>query len=70
MCEHKERVIELESQNAELYKALTESIKFEAEAKDFSSKTFWRPVKIVFIPILISFMAGVGTITAALMALK
>ncbi|MCR9656853.1 hypothetical protein ACNO5M_03535 [Vibrio owensii] len=69
MCEKQKRIEELEIENADLYRTLSEAYKLNAEERKFyaeqrniDSQIIWRPWKIVLIPILLGVLALVAAI--------
>ncbi len=69
MCEKQKRIEELEIENANLYRTLSEAyklnaeeLKFHAEQRNFDSQIIWRPWKIELIPILLGVLALVAAL--------
>ncbi|KAB5597948.1 hypothetical protein [Vibrio parahaemolyticus] len=69
MCEKQKRIEELEIENANLYRTLSEAYKlnaeerkFHAEQRNFDSQIIWRPWQIALIPILLGVLALVAAI--------
>ncbi|GEK15421.1 hypothetical protein [Aliivibrio fischeri] len=69
MCEKQKRIEELELENANLYRTLSEAYKFNAEERKLNSEqlhldsqTLWRPWQVALIPILLGVLALVAAI--------
>ncbi|MFM2666622.1 hypothetical protein AAFX24_17460 [Vibrio mediterranei] len=76
MCEKQKRIEELEIENANLYRTLSEAYKLNAEERKFAaeqlklsaeqrnmdSQMMWRPWQIVLIPILLGVLALIAAI--------
>ena len=67
MCEKQKRIEELELENANLYRTLSEAYKFNAEERKLNSEqlhldsqTLWRPWQVALIPILLGVLALVA----------
>jgi len=69
MCEKQKRIEELEIENANLYRTLSEAYKLnaeerklKAEQRNIDSQIVWRPWQIVLIPTFISILALIAAI--------
>lgn len=69
MCEKQRRIEELEIENANLYRTLSEAYmlnaeerKLKAEQRNIDSQIVWRPWQIVLIPTFISILALIAAI--------
>ncbi len=69
MCEKQKRIEELEIENANLYRTLSDAYKlnaeerkFHAEQRNFDSQIIWRPWQIALIPILLGVLALVAAL--------
>ncbi|CAK1764319.1 conserved hypothetical protein [Vibrio crassostreae] len=76
MCEKQKRIEELEIENVNLYRTLSEAYKFNAEERklnaeerklnveqrNIDSQLIWRPWQVVLIPILLGVLALVAAI--------
>ena len=69
MCEKQKRIEELEIENVNLYRTLSEAYKFNAEERkinveqrNIDSQLIWRPWQVALIPILLGVLALVAAI--------
>lgn len=69
MCEKQKRIEELELENANIYRTLSEAYKLNAEERKFyteqrnlDSQILWRPWQVALIPALLGVLALVAAI--------